>query len=510
MSRLTIAGFGTPGFVKDIGAYVSVPEAFDEVQNFRFNSRGAVSFGGYKEVLAPANFNPLWLKMFPPLANPKWVYAGLTKVGLFDSGHYDITRIGSPYNAIAEERWAGDLFSGVGIFNNTQDVPQAWLQFNATPLVDLPNWPANLLCKFIRPFKQFLIAGNLTNTGIRQPYRIRWSHPADPGSVPASWVINDPAIDAGEFDIAETSDELIDGMAMGNLFIVYKQKSTHALQFIGGNDIFFRDEIISNKGMLWRDCVQPIPEGHFVVGADDIYLHSGRRGSERSLIEDKLREWVFNQISADTFFNCFTVKWEKKNEVWFCFPEAGATYPTIALVYNTVTHGIGVKDLPNVPFMYPGPVSRGADEDPIWGKEYHYLSGNLQAAAAVGLTGAIENAPYVPPPVSFTLTAGDGGTYLGYREADLVGSLDNNHPAEFPWASGSHNVTEIYDTGSGWFHFRVDGIYAQNAISQIIINGNTYDTSTASFVAAGGASLWEWNSVAGIVDGNDYDVNLIP
>jgi hypothetical protein len=257
-----------------------------------------------------------------------------------------------------------------------------WLQFNETRLQNLTNWPSTLRCKFLRPFKQFLIAGNLTNSGVRQPYRIRWSHPADPGSVPASWVINDPAIDAGEFDIAETSDELVDGLVLGNMFVIYKQRSTHILRIIGGNDIMARDEIIPTKGLLWRDCVQPIPGGHFCVGADDIYIHSGQRGSERSVVDDKLREWIFGQISADTYFNCFTLKWEKKNEIWFCFPESGVEYPNLVLVYNTITQGLGIKDIPNVPFMYPGPVSRGVDQDPIWGRGRLYIAGDLQASAA--------------------------------------------------------------------------------------------------------------------------------
>lgn len=406
MAKLPIAGFGNPGYIRDIGAYVSVPEAFDEVRNFRFNSRGAVSFGGYVSALSPASFSPRWLKMFPPLANPSWVYASNTQVGMFNTGHHDITRLDGQYNGINSERWQGEVFSGVGIFNNTQDVPQAWLEFNETKLINLPNWPAGLRCKSLRPFKQFLIAMNLTNSGVRQPFRVRWSHPADPGSVPASWVINDPAIDAGEFDIAETSDEIIDGLQLGDSFVVYKQKTTHIMQYIGGNDIFGRREIIPNRGLLWRDCVQPIPEGHFVVGADDIYAHTGQRGSEVSLVDDKLREWVFNQISADTYFNCFTVEWAKKNEIWFCFPEAGAEYPTIALVYNKITKGIGVKDIPNVPFMYPGPVTRGADQNPSWGGGPIMIGGRLRAGSAT-LPGSEVQVGEPPEPL-FTLNGAIG------------------------------------------------------------------------------------------------------
>jgi len=352
--------------VKDVAQYVTMPEAFDEVKNFRFNSKGAVSVHGHEPVMSPAPYPPLWLKMFPPLENPYWVYADLTRVGAFQDSHYNITRLSGLYNAVPNERWTGDVFSGVGIFNNTVDVPQQWLEFSGVvPLEDLAHWPSTLRCKFIRPFKQFLIAGNLTNGGIRQPARIRWSHPADPGTVPASWVINDPAIDAGEYDIAETADECIDAQILGDQFIVYKQKSVHAMQFIGGTDIFSRRELFATRGVLTRDCIQPIPIGHFVVGVDDIYVHSGQRGSDTSLLDNRLRDWVFNQINKDNYFYCYTLPWRRQNEIWFAFPETGETYPTLALIYNTVTHGIGVKDLPKVPFMYPGPVIK-ANVAPTW------------------------------------------------------------------------------------------------------------------------------------------------
>lgn len=449
MVRITVSGFQNPGFVKDTGAYVSVPEAFDEVQNFRFNNRGAVSFGGYREAMSAAGFEPSWLKMFPPLENPSWVYASTTQVGMFNTAHHNISRIGSAYTGISRERWMGEMFAGVGIFNNTQDVPQAWLAFDETRLVDLPNWPAGLRCKFIRPFKQFLVAGNLTNSGVRQPYRVRWSHPADPGTVPASWVINDPAIDAGEFDIAETSDELIDGLELGNAFILYKQKTAHILRIVGGNNIMGRDQIISTKGLLWRDCVQPIPGGHFVAGADDIYIHTGQRGSEQSVVDNKLREWVFNQISADTYFNCFTVKWEKKNEIWFCFPESGEEFPNLALVYNTVTQGVGVKDIPSIPFMYPGPVSRGVNEDPTWGKEYYYLHssqgvgatpGTMRASPAV-LTGLVSVTP-APPVIdysfNFTMNSNTDGVHIGYGTEPYVG---------VPFGSGTFNDSDFFNVG---------------------------------------------------------------
>lgn len=376
--------FGFPGFVKDVAEYDAMPEAWNDVRNVRFNVKGAETFGGHAQVLSPASINPLWLKVFPPISNPLWVYADLQKVFVFNGGHEEITRLSGLYNGTAQERWQGEVFQGLGIFNNTIDIPQLWSEFDAGQrLIDLPNWPATDRCKFLRPFKNFLMAGFLIESGNERPFRIRWSHPAAPGTYPSSWALNDPTKDSGEIDIAQTSDYLVDGLELGELFIVYKQKTAYAMQIIGRPDIFATWNILSTKGLLTRDCVQSYPGGHFVVGLDDIYTHTGQKGSEQSLVEGRLRDWIFNQISAENYFNCFTVSYERRSEIWFCFPEAGETYATIAVVWNRLTNGIGIRDIAEirteivdgfpsqvtvgVPFAYPGPVppSTGDDGD-IW------------------------------------------------------------------------------------------------------------------------------------------------
>lgn len=383
MERLKLAGFGRNGAVLDVAEYDAPPESFNEVRNARFNSTGAVAFSGHKSVLSPAPITPLWLRVFPPVDFPRWVYADLSKVYVFDDGHIDISRSGG-YAGNANERWQGEIFSGVGIFNNTIDVPQMWPAFNsATQLADLDNWPTNIRCKALRPFKNYLIAMYLIEDGNDHPFRVRWSHPADPGTVPISWDISNPAYDAGEMEFSETDDYLVDGKTLGESFIVYKQKTAHTMFLTGNSFIFGQRTIISGRGALTRDCVQDIPGGHFVAGLDDIYVHSGQKGSEQSLVEAKVRKWIYNQIDASNYFNCFTVDYKSENEIWFCFPEAGETYATIAMVWNKVTGGIGFRDLQQTPFIWSGQVDERTEDGDIWGGEEVNLT--AEGALTIGL-----------------------------------------------------------------------------------------------------------------------------
>lgn len=421
MERVKLAGFGRNGFIQDVAEYDAPPESFNEVRNARFNSIGAIAFSGHRSVLSPAPITPTWLRVFPPVDHPLWVYADNNRVYAFDDGHVEITRLSGPYSGISSERWQGEVLSGVGLFNNTVDVPQMWTQFSAgTKLQDLSNWPANLRCKFLRPFKYYAIAGFLTESGNDHPFRVRWSHPADPGAVPSSWVVNNPAFDSGEFEISETDDYIVDGMTLGEAFFVYKQKSVYMMYLTGDQKIFGQRLIIPSKGALTRDCVRPIPGGHFVAGFDDIYVHSGQKGSEQSVVEAKLRNWIYNQIDASNFFNCFLVKYERQNEIWFCFPEAGETYATIAVIFNTLTGGIGIRDLQQSPFIWPGPVDDRTDDGDIWGGEDNTAVGALVIThATLAGAGAVSSVPNFQTALGATGSIADGANFTAGSELDF-------------------------------------------------------------------------------------------
>jgi hypothetical protein len=368
MPRVKIGGFSKPGLVADKPGYDLSPDAFTEVRNARMNFRGAEAFIGERLITSAVGTVPRWVKAFPPITSPLWLYAGLDKVVAWDGVlHTDLTRITGPYNAIASERWQGEILNGVGFFNNTIDVPQMWLAFNTgTKLADLTFWPADVRCKALRPFKYFLFAIYTIEGGSDRPYRFRWSHSANPGTIPASWALADPTKDSGEFDIAETDDYLVDGLALGENFIVYKQRNVHLVQYVGRPNIFAQWRIIPGRGLLARDCMHSFPGGHFVAGIDDIYVHSGQRGSEQSLLEGALRRRIFAQIDSTNYFNCYVVNYEILGESWFCFPEQGATYPTQALVWNRFTGGVGLRDLDNCPFIFSGTLPPVGDDNGTW------------------------------------------------------------------------------------------------------------------------------------------------
>lgn len=369
MPRKSVEVLGTAGIVRDTPVHKLKDGVFSDARNIRFNESGAESLVGDLETFSSASITPLWVGVFPPITLPVWVYGDLTEMwAVENTTHSEITRTASDYTAITSERWQSTVFNGTGIFNNTIDVPQGWADFDPTTLlVDLPNWDANRRCKSIRSFKNFLIALNMTDTGINRPYRVVWSDSAVPGTLPGSWDTTDPTTDAREFDLAETSDYLVDSLVLGDINIVYKEHSTWGMQYIGPPFYFRFWKILSKKGLLGRDCVVSAPFGHVVATQDDIIIHSGQVEQAESILDGRMRRWLFSTIDPTNFRNCFMLAHARRNEVYFCFPEFGETYANRALVWNWRDQSIGIRDMISTPFGAVGPVGQAIEDDLEWG-----------------------------------------------------------------------------------------------------------------------------------------------
>ncbi len=369
MPREAIELIGSPGIIRDTPAHKLPNNGFSDGNNFRFADEGAEALVGDLEVLSDTTISPLWFHPFPPVTNPLWVYANTSKVYAINGDtHTEITRSASDYSGLPTQRWHGSMFNGVGILNNTADVPQAWNPVDdGTLLVDLPNWDTNRRCRSLRPFRNYLVALYLTDSGIERPYRILWSDSAAAGTVPGSWDSTDPATDSREFDLAQTEDYLMDSLQLGEINVIYKERSVWGMRFIGPPRYFAFWNILPDDGLLARECVRPTPKGHLVVTQDDIILHRGQVNERTSILTQKYRTWLFQNIDPDSFYNSFLMVDIRKQEAHFCFPEVGEVYATRVLSWNWRYNSLNVRDIPATPYGVMGAVGSELTEDFIWG-----------------------------------------------------------------------------------------------------------------------------------------------
>jgi len=83
-------------------------------------------------------------------------------------------------------------------------------------------------------------------------------------------------LDAGEVDIAETPDLLVDALHLGDALIVYKERSMYAVRYVGYPAIFAVQRLPGDSGMLFRGCGAMTPLGHVVLTAGDVVLNTGQ------------------------------------------------------------------------------------------------------------------------------------------------------------------------------------------------------------------------------------------
>jgi hypothetical protein len=74
---------------------------------------------------------------------------------------------GSATAATQDTKWSGGELTGFIVLNESTIAPQFIAVSDlstagSTNVASLTNWPANTLCKVIRPFKYYLVAGNMT------------------------------------------------------------------------------------------------------------------------------------------------------------------------------------------------------------------------------------------------------------------------------------------------------------------------------------------------------------
>jgi hypothetical protein len=114
-------------------------------------------------------------------------------------------------------------------------------------------------------------------------------------------------------------------------------------------------------GALARHCVADVNGRHFVVTDGDIVLTDG--ASIRSVAQNRRKRFLFNQLDQDNYRNTFCLYFRQKNEVWLCFPEAGNTFATRAMIYDLANDAWGDRELPGIPFAASGIINDTATDE---------------------------------------------------------------------------------------------------------------------------------------------------
>lgn len=256
------------------------------------------------------------------------------------------------FTGTQDDRWTGGVLGGVLTMNNAVDIPQYWDSTNS--LRNLTGWNTNWRCQSLVPFKNYLVALNLTKSGVNYPHMVKWSHAAVAGTIPSSWDETDVTKDAGEQDLAETSDLLVDALPLGDVLAVYKERSCYEMRFVGQPFIFQFRKMPGEYGMLARGCGVNTPLGNVVLAAGDVILNTGQ--GMVSIADGLVRKYIFDNLTSENYKRAFVCSNPQRNEVLVCFPFAGSTLCNKACVWNWLTKTWGLRDLSNVTYGATGQI----------------------------------------------------------------------------------------------------------------------------------------------------------
>ncbi|AUV61757.1 virion structural protein [Pseudomonas phage Bjorn] len=338
------------GIITDVAPADLPMEKWSSGNNVRFKNGKAQKALGYQYIFGTGDFPTLTLFPFIQDKVPYWVLGAANQLYTADGTTIlNVSRTtGGAYNASPTDNWIGSSLNGVLVMNNPNDVPQAKLP-NTNNFVNLPNWPANTTARIMRPYKNYLIALNVSKNSVENNTLVKWSSPADPGNVPFTWDETDPKNDAGENTLADTNGAIVDGRKLRDQFIIYKEDSVYSMRYIGGIYVFQFAQLFDDVGMLGPNCAVEFDGKHFVVGNGDVYVHNGVQ--KASVIDGKMRNFLFNDINSENYKKTFVVADHLNTEMWICYSSTRVdigSYCDRAIVWNWVEDTWAIRDLPNV------------------------------------------------------------------------------------------------------------------------------------------------------------------
>lgn len=358
MPVITVPVAGQYGLILDQQTQELPINAWSRAVNMRFRDGCAERVEGEQAIFDATTVAPYYIDAYQTGSSRYFIHAGIGKVFADDgTTRTDITPAADFTGAI-DDRWSGGTLGGVLVMNNNKEAPQFWGGNVANNLAALTAWPALTTAAVVRPFKNYLVALDVTKSGTRYASMVKWSAAAVPGAIPTSWDETDATKDAGEVDLAEEPSQLVDCMPLGDVNIIYKDRAMYG-QYPGGSPyIWTFRRLPGDIGALARGCIANTPAGHVVLTAGDVITHSGQ--GPRSIANARVRKTLFSTIDATHYKRSFVVSNPGRNEVWICYPVAGDTVPTIAEIWNYTDDTWTTRELDNVTYGAVGQISATA------------------------------------------------------------------------------------------------------------------------------------------------------
>lgn len=361
----------TRGAAPDLPYWEATPEFYSIVRNMVIRNGFATRIPGYRQAYDPLSVAPLHIQNVRDLGTNFWVYFGASSIYSVNGGtHTDLTPGGGLTAVTKPSQWNTTLLNGIPIANNGLDDPMYWTGDTVDNYAALTDWPANTLAALLVAFRYHLFAFDITVSGTNNPNQFLWSDAADPGAIPSSWTAS-ASTEAGDNQLSDKPGRIITARPLRDSLIVYKENSSYAIDYIGGNEVFATRGLWSRCGALSPRAVDDINGAHVIVTDGDIVIGDGYK-EPVSIANALVKRFLFSQLSDTTYEALQVIYDQSRQQVWIAFPESGEDYCTLALVYNISSNAWGIVELTDVAHLAMGAVDDQTiseawdDDNDIW------------------------------------------------------------------------------------------------------------------------------------------------
>jgi hypothetical protein len=369
MTVVPLRNLGKLGVITDVEPYDLPPEAFSMGVNVRFEE-GRVERGPVFGTLGAFAADPAHLVSYEDASGT------LQTLYTRSDGHvYNWTNGGetdkSPASgwtpAATFESLTTHTFVNDVLYINRQDHVPFYRATSASGLFGtlnsynsgngLTQFDATWRFKSLRSLAGCLIGINCTEGIASLPKKYRWSDFTDYGVPPRDWDQGSTTSSSGANTIAELDGELVDGWPLRDALVLYGDKETWLLEYVGDNEMF-RPTRLFGRGVVNVNCVVEFENKHYVFGNGDIWMHDGV--GDQSLATGRTRKFIFRSMVSGQEHLAFVTHNPALNEILFCYVSNdqfcafpyGPPYNNVgcnrAAVYNYASQTWYFYDLPYV------------------------------------------------------------------------------------------------------------------------------------------------------------------
>lgn len=258
-------------------------------------------------------------------------FSDVTRITISGSSTASGSISATPYTTNANDWWEFVVFGSqiVGV-NGHVDLPQEYTIGSSVRFNDLAGTPPK--AKHVAIVRNFLVMGNLDESGTVTPHRVRW---AGIGST-TNWTVS--AATQADFDDLDADGGAVQRIVGGEYGVIVQERALTRMTYVGSPIVFQMDKLETNRGTVAPQSVVSFG-GRIWFLADDGFYESIGGAVARPIGDGKVDNFFLMDANATDFPQVSgTVDPQRKLVLW-AYPGSGAngTIPNRLLVYHWVT-----------------------------------------------------------------------------------------------------------------------------------------------------------------------------